>query len=122
VPAEITVRVLTLDELAPAITEHFGAPRPLSPTLPAPSSPGVYVWDVDGKVIYIGLAESSLRSRIDLHQSMIRERRTDQSVPNMLRRYQATPNWVVTASVDDAKLLERRLIEWHWAAPRFLDR
>lgn len=43
-PAEISVTVLTVEELGPAIRKHFGALRSFTSGAAFPDEPGVYVW------------------------------------------------------------------------------
>ncbi len=85
-----------------------------------PAEPGVYVWytDADRKVLYIG-------SGADLSERIGRERRLlsfdpehdwAESVLYLLRMRAAEVAWVTVETHDEAKLLERRLIEWHRAS------
>jgi len=115
--ADITVQVLTLDELEPAITRHFGSGRSFAfGTLP--SDPGVYVWTSDGRVVYIGSAKS-LSRRVGDEQDMVQayDPATEwhYSVIYVLKVHGAQVGWVTTTDHADAELLERRLIEWHRA-------
>jgi hypothetical protein len=113
--ADITVQVLTLDELEPAVTYHFGSARVFEfGTLP--SRPGVYVWFSDSRVVYIGSAKS-LSQRAGWEQGEVKsyEPATEwhYSVIHALKIQNAQVGWITTSDHSDAELLERRLIEWH---------
>jgi hypothetical protein len=132
-PTTLEIPALTLDELEPALMEHFAEqlgmpveelamanfPPSWSTTdEPAPVSDGVYVWDVDNKVLYIG-SGCPLSSRLGDYDRWLEGARPDPqwevSVVNILRTMNASRRWVITDSDRDARLLERRLIEWHRA-------
>src|SRR5215472_6116884 len=56
-PIAVSVDVLTVDELGPAVSAHFGSQR-LFTSGPPPDSSGAYVWSSDPAVLYIGSAAS----------------------------------------------------------------
>ena len=116
-PTPISVQVLTIDELQPAVVEHFGSARAFQADL-LPRLPGAYVWSADGRVLYIGSA-ASLAKRVGDEKYWIAGHEPDEawevSVVHTLRIHDATVQWVVTEDYADAQLLERRLIEWHRA-------
>ena len=113
--ATINVQVLTVDELLPAVAEHFGSDSAFTSD-PLPELPGVYVWSADSRVLYLGSA-ASLAKRVGDEKSWIAGHEPDEqwavTVVHTLKIYNATVQWVATADHTDAVLLERRLIEWH---------
>lgn len=115
--ATISVQVLTVDELLPAVAEHFGSESDFIAS-PLPELPGVYVWSTDGRVLYVGSA-ASLAKRVGDEKWWIAGHEPDEqwevTVIHMLKIYNATVQWVTTPDHADALLLERRLIEWHRA-------
>jgi hypothetical protein len=115
--ATISVQVLTVDELLPAVTEHFGSEHTfMADSLP--QLPGIYVWSTDDRVLYIGSA-ASLAGRVGDEKGWIAGHKPDEqwevTVVHMLKIYNATVRWIPTTDHADAVLLERRLIEWHRA-------
>jgi hypothetical protein len=68
-PESIAIDVLSVSELASALTEHFAAPNALHAGDP-PASPGVYVWSQDTPVLYIGSA-ASLAKRLSDYRRWI---------------------------------------------------
>jgi len=116
-PIAVSVDVLTVDELGPAVSAHFGSQR-LFTSGPPPDSSGAYVWSSDPAVLYIGSA-ASLARRLGDYRKWIAgydpESDWEVSVVHMLKVHQADVQWVTTSSHDQAKELERRLIEWHRA-------
>jgi hypothetical protein len=114
-PKTLAVDVLSLEELAPALNEHFGSPRIFEVGEP-PIRPGVYIWSRNDAVLYIGSA-ASLTRRLTDYQRWINGYDPDLawevSVVHMLKIHHARPQWLTTSDHDEALLLERRLIEWH---------
>lgn len=123
-PADLTFPVLTVDELEGAVAVHERdegrEPGCFMSGVDVPAGPGVYVWytDTDRKVLYIG-------SGADLSKRIGEERRLlsfdpdcdwAESVLYVLKRRDAEVAWVTVETHDEAKLLERRLIEWHRAS------
>ncbi|MFF9436395.1 GIY-YIG nuclease family protein [Streptomyces sp. NPDC014735] len=122
---DLTISVLTVPDLEPALRGHFsadatrGAPWLFSQHREVPSDPGVYVWaDPRGAVLYIGSA-ASLRQRLGREQGWVSAYEPAESwavsVVHMLKHHQAEAWWVPTADLFEARELERRLIEWHRA-------
>lgn len=116
-PVPVATDVLTVAELAPVFSEHFGEPRTLTTGTP-PASPGVYVWSQDGAVLYVGSA-AALARRLGNYQRWIDGYNPDSdwevSVVHMLKVHNAVPQWISTSTHENALELERRLIEWHRA-------
>lgn len=132
-PSSISFPVLTLDELQPALKKHaggadlqfshataLGKATATSGATPVPANPGCYVWTCgdDAAVAYIGSA-ASLAKRLGGYRDWLHDYDPDAAwdvtVVHMLHRLQATVQWVVVGSWQNAVLLERRLIEWHRA-------
>lgn len=122
VPASLTFIVLQLEQLQPAVDAHFHAleqPVPVfSSALERPGSAGVYVWCSGDElaVAYIGSAANLHRRLRDEHRWIAAhepETGWAPSVVHTLKRLEAIPHWVETGSHEQARLLERRLIEWH---------
>lgn len=120
--ASLTLAVLQLPQLQPALHAHFGA---LGLALPVfsmeqdlPARPGVYVWcsGDEQAVAYIGSA-ASLKRRLSDELRWIAAHDPETgwapSVVHTLKQLEATPHWVEVDSHEQARLLERRLIEWH---------
>lgn len=116
-PTTLEVPVLTVEELEPALTEHFSIKVALTQGSP-PAAPGAYVWETDRKILYIG-SGCPLRKRLGDYERWLTGAKPDErwevSVVYMLKVFNASRWWVTTDSDEDAKLLERRLIEWHRA-------
>lgn len=124
VPATLSLPVLSLQELVPALGAHrieLGLPpRIFSDSLDHPKGAGVYVWcaQPDDAVAYIGSAANlarrvgNERSWVDVHEP---ESGWAPTVVHMLKHLEAKPHWVEVDSHEEALLLERRLIEWHRA-------
>ncbi len=118
-PTEISISVLTVEDLEPAVTKHFrGVPHPFTSTEVFPEEPGVYVWSAARRVLYIGKADS-LASRLGYERGEVAAHNPlthwHCSVIHLLKLHEATVEWVTTANKTDSLLLERRLIEWHRA-------
>ncbi|RKF24654.1 GIY-YIG nuclease family protein [Micromonospora globbae] len=115
--ALVSVEVLEVIELAPALERHFGAARSWNHGT-RPAEPGVYVWSVQGGVLYIGSAASLARRLADYDDWIVKydpEDRWEVSVVHMLKTLGATVGWLPTIDYADALVLESRLIEWHRA-------
>jgi hypothetical protein len=128
----LEIPALTVDELEPALMEHFAEKLrmpveeflaiakfpPSWSTGPAPLSDGVYVWEIDNKVLYIG-SGCPLSRRLGDYDRWLAGAQPDSqwevSVVYILKTMNASRRWVTTDSDRDALLLERRLIEWHRA-------
>ncbi|MER8162194.1 hypothetical protein [Streptomyces sp. NPDC094472] len=93
--ATINVQVLTVDELLPAVVEHFGS-ESASTSDPLPELPGIYVWSADGRVLCIGSA-ASLAKRVGDEKWWIAGHQPDNqwavTVVHMLKVYNATVQW-----------------------------
>ncbi|MCX4783908.1 MULTISPECIES: GIY-YIG nuclease family protein [unclassified Streptomyces] len=121
-PIDLTIAVLTVPELTPALNAHFAAPpqacTPEFSRCPVPpGAPGVYVWaDPRGAVIYIGSA-ASLRRRLGSERAWVTQYEPAEtwavSVIHMLKSHTSEVWWVEAVDLADARALERRLIEWH---------
>jgi len=120
--ASITFAVLQLEQLLPAVRVHFAAPGTVVPEFSTssdrPKTAGVYVWCTgeDRAVLYIGSA-AQLSRRLEDEARWVDEHQPDSgwapSVIHFLQQRRATPFWLPTTDLADARLLERRLIEWH---------
>ncbi|MBS2532578.1 hypothetical protein KGQ20_07315 [Catenulispora sp. NF23] len=115
-PASITIDVQLIEETAPALLKHFGQPKAWE-SGPPPNAHGVYCWTSDRRILYIGKGEPlskrlAYQADIDAHDPV-----SDWavSVIHMLKRFNATLQWIATSDEGEAALLERRLIEWHRA-------
>lgn len=121
--ADLVVEVLTVEELEDAVAVHDseqgrepGCFRSDEP----PAEPGVYVWSTESnrKVLYIGSA-ANLNKRIGQESQWLSfdpNHDWAESVLYVLKRRDAEVAWVATDTHEEAKQLERRLIEWHRAA------
>jgi GIY-YIG catalytic domain len=116
-PKSVAVDVLSLQELAPALIEHFGEPRAFELGVP-PGEPGIYVWSSEDAVLYVGSAASLARRLTDYRRwidGYDPETDWEVSVVHMLKTHHARSQWLTTSNHDEALKLERRLIEWHRA-------
>lgn len=118
-PVKKAFEVLTIEDLQPALQEHFQGAASFGTAEP-PSRSGVYIWydpDDDG-VLYVGSAKS-LAARLGNERGWIcgHDPATmwEVSVVHMLKLHSAEVVWVETVDHDDALILESRLIEWHRA-------
>jgi len=122
-PADLTVSVLTVEELEVAVAAHaeeHGGGRGFTSDGDVPAEPGVYVWSTgpERKVLYIGSA-ADLSERIGNEREWLLfdpDHDWAESVLYVLRRKDAKVAWVTVETHDKAKLFERRLIEWHRAS------
>jgi hypothetical protein len=118
----VTIEVLAVEELAPALTKHFCAQPPAWQSGPAPATPGTYVWttrasgEAAGAVLYIRSAASLQRMLADYAgwiDGYDPEERWEVSAIHMLKQSRALVRWLPTADHAEALILESRLIEWH---------
>ena len=117
-PKSVTVDVLSLQELTPALEDHFGIPRNFERGEP-PAGPGIYIWaSDDDAVLYVGSA-ASLARRLADYRRWIEGYDPDSgwevSVVHMLKLHRARSQWLTTEDHREALTLERRLLEWHRA-------
>lgn len=122
------MQVLSVDDLSPALSEHsvevgahriFGIGTGVDEIAAVPRKPGVYVWDTDGAVLYIGSAASLYKRLTDYAKWLAGYKpneRWEVSVIHMLKIHRSTVRWVQTTHHAEAMRLERRLIEWHRAS------
>ncbi|WP_238005913.1 hypothetical protein KZZ52_41905 [Dactylosporangium sp. AC04546] len=118
----VTIEVLTVEELAPALAKHFCAQPPAWQSGPAPAVPGTYVWTAQASgeapeaVLYIGSA-ASLHRRLSNYAGWIDgydpEEGWEVSVIHLLKQSGAVVRWLPTTDHAEALILESRLIEWH---------